>query len=379
MGIRLVFACGGTAGHVNPAIAVADEIKRMLPDSKILFIGAGRSIENRLVPAAGYDIANIRARGLYRSLSPGALVKNAAALRDIAAASAQAGRLLRDFKPDAVLGTGGYVCYPVLKRAGKLRIPTLIHESNALPGLATRLLKRGADHILTAFPDDGSVYREPEKVTVVGTPVRGGFGRSPRSREAGASGRKPLLVSFWGSLGAAKMNGVMAEFIAINARSRAFRHIHATGGGAAGHEEMLGKLRELGVERLPDDVEVREYIDDMERVMMSADLVICRAGASTLAELAVAGAPALLVPSPYVTNNHQEENAKRVSAEGAADFIAERGCTARAMYDRARALLADAPALARMSQAMRARAAPDAAEKIAAIIISACRRRPAPA
>ncbi|MDR1298644.1 MAG: UDP-N-acetylglucosamine--N-acetylmuramyl-(pentapeptide) pyrophosphoryl-undecaprenol N-acetylglucosamine transferase [Oscillospiraceae bacterium] len=376
MGIRLVFACGGTAGHVNPALAVADEIKRMLPDSKILFIGAGRSIENRLVPAAGYDIVNVRARGLYRSLSPGAVLKNAAALCENAAASAQADRLLREFKPDAVLGTGGYVCYPVLKRAGKLRIPTLIHESNALPGLATRLLTSGADHILTAFPDDGRVYRAPEKVTVVGTPVRGGFSLPPRARTAGGNGRKPRLVSVWGSLGAARMNAIMAEFIAINAGTGAFRHIHSTGGGEAGLMEMLGKLRELGVERLPDEVEVREYIEDMERVMTSADLVICRAGASTLAELAVAGAPALLVPSPYVANNHQEANARRVSSEGAADFIAERDCTARAMYDTARALLADAPALARMSQAMRARAAPDAAKKIAAIIISACRQRP---
>ncbi|MDR2665325.1 MAG: UDP-N-acetylglucosamine--N-acetylmuramyl-(pentapeptide) pyrophosphoryl-undecaprenol N-acetylglucosamine transferase, partial [Oscillospiraceae bacterium] len=318
MGIRLVLACGGTAGHVNPALAVADEIKRMMPDSKFLFIGAGRSIENRLVPAAGYDIANIGARGLYRSLSPGAVVKNMASLCGNVAASVQAGRLLRAFKPDAVLGTGGYVCYPVLRRAGGMRIPTLIHESNAQPGLATRLLMSRVDRVLTAFPDAAGAYRAPEKVAFVGTPVRGGFGELPRARTADGSGQLPLLVSFWGSLGAAKMNAVMAEFIAINSKSRAFRHIHATGGGEAGLAGMFDMLREHGVERLPDEVEVREYIDDMERVMSLADLVICRAGASTLAELAVSGVPALLVPSPYVANNHQEANARSVSGDGAA-------------------------------------------------------------
>lgn len=376
MGIRLALVCGGTAGHINPALAVAGEIRRMLPDSALLFIGAGRSMENRLVPAEGYDIVNIKVSGLHRSFSPRSMVKNAAALRDMVTASVEAERLLRQFKPDAVLGTGGYVCYPVLRRAHKLRIPTLIHESNALPGLATRLLSGDADRILTAFSDDGGVYKNPEKVTVVGTPVRVGFGAGTPARTrrgAGESGEGRLLVSFWGSLGAERMNEIMAEFIEINARTRAFRHIHAAGGGERGRLELLESLRGMGVERLPDGIEVREYIDDMASVMARADLTLCRAGASTLAELAVSGAPALLVPSPYVPNNHQEANARRLSGTGAARFIAERGCTGRALYDAAAALLSDGDALESMSRAMYALAKPDAARRIAETIVSMCR------
>jgi UDP-N-acetylglucosamine--N-acetylmuramyl-(pentapeptide) pyrophosphoryl-undecaprenol N-acetylglucosamine transferase len=354
---------------------VAEEIKAMTPDSKFLFVGAGRSIENRLIPAEGYELVNLRVSGLRRSFSPLDAARNLAAVRELAAALVEAERLLRDFKPDAVLGTGGYVCYPVLKRARRLGIPTLIHEPNALPGLATRMLSGNVDRVLTAFPGDGRRRGRTENVTVVGTPVRGGFGAPPAARERGAPdarGGKPLLVSFWGSLGAERMNAVMAEFIGVNTRERAFRHIHATGGGEAGRDKLLGRLRELGVERLPDGVEVRAYIDDMASQMASADLVLCRAGASTLAELALSAAPALLVPSPYVPNNHQEANARSVSASGAAEVITERECTADALYGKVVSLLNDPDALRRMSAAQRARAAPDAARKIAEIIISLC-------
>ncbi|MDR2356827.1 MAG: UDP-N-acetylglucosamine--N-acetylmuramyl-(pentapeptide) pyrophosphoryl-undecaprenol N-acetylglucosamine transferase [Oscillospiraceae bacterium] len=377
MGARIIFVCGGSAGHVNPALAVADEIKEMMPDSKLLFIGAGRSIESRLVPAGGYELVNLKVSGLLRSFSPRSVARNAAALRDMAAAFAEAERLLRDFRPDAVFGTGGYVCYPVLKKACKLGIPTLIHEPNALPGLATRLLSGKVDRILTAFPADGWARGAPGRTVVVGTPVRGGFATLPAARErelSGARGEKRLLVSFWGSLGAEKMNSIMAEFIAINARERAFRHIHATGGGEPERGRLLERLRGMGVGRLPDGIEVRAYIDDMASLMALADLVMCRAGASTLAELALSAAPALLVPSPYVPNNHQEANARGVSAAGAADVVTERECEADALYRRVVSLLGNADALRVMSAAQRARAAPDAARRIAEIVVSM--RRP---
>jgi UDP-N-acetylglucosamine--N-acetylmuramyl-(pentapeptide) pyrophosphoryl-undecaprenol N-acetylglucosamine transferase len=375
MGVRLVFACGGSAGHVNPALAVAGEIKEMMPDSRFLFVGAGRSIENRLVPAEGYELVNLRVSGLRRSFSPRSVAVNAAALRDLASAFTESDRLLRDFKPDAVLGTGGYVCYPVLKRARKLGIPTLIHEPNALPGLATRLLSGKADRVLTAFPADSWIRGAPGRVAVVGTPVRGGFSTLTEARErelSGARDGKPLLVSFWGSLGAERMNAIMVEFIKINSRERAFRHIHATGGGESGRDRFLESLRGLGVERLPVDIEVRAYIDDMASIMASADLVLCRAGASTLAELALSGAPALLAPSPYVPNNHQEANARSVSASGAAEVVTERECTAETLYGKVASLIGDTEALRRMSAAQRARAAPGAARRIAEIVITTC-------
>jgi UDP-N-acetylglucosamine--N-acetylmuramyl-(pentapeptide) pyrophosphoryl-undecaprenol N-acetylglucosamine transferase len=375
MGVRLVFACGGSAGHVNPALAVAGEIKEMMPDSRLLFIGAGRSIENRLVPAEGYELVNLKVSGLRRSVSPRSVAGNVAALRELASALAEAERLLLDFKPDAVLGTGGYVCYPVLKKARKLGIPTLIHEPNALPGLVTRMLSGKADRVLTAFTADSWIRGAPGRAVVVGTPVRGGFATLAAARErglSGARGGKPLLVSFWGSLGAEKMNAIMAEFIKMNSQERAFRHIHATGGGEPGRDRLLESLRGMGVGQLPGDIEVRAYIDDMASIMAAADLVLCRAGASTLAELALSAAPALLVPSPYVPNNHQEANARSVSAAGAAEVITERECTADALYGKVVSLLNDTDALQRMSAAQRARAAPGAARRIAEIVVTMC-------
>jgi UDP-N-acetylglucosamine--N-acetylmuramyl-(pentapeptide) pyrophosphoryl-undecaprenol N-acetylglucosamine transferase len=231
------------------------------------------------------------------------------------------------------------------------------------------------DRILTAYPGLEQNYGCPGKVTAVGTPVRGGFGLISRrgARQALGIGDEPLVVSFWGSLGAARMNEITAEFIKLNSLRRKFRHIHGAGSGPGGYGVMIEKLRGMGLPKLPDGIEVRPYIDDMATVMTAADLIICRAGASTLAELSASGAPAVLVPSPYVPGNHQAENARALSVRGAAEIVSERGCTAELLFGKTVALLEDADTLGRLSNSIRSLASRDAAEKIAGIIISMCK------
>lgn len=371
--MKFLLTCAGTAGHINPALALADELKRTIPGTKILFVGSGRRLENRLIPQAGYEIKNIKISGFERGIAPDKFLRNLRALQNLASASAQASEIIRAFKPDAVIGTGGYVCYPVLKRAAVLKIPTLLHESNAVPGLTTRMLARTVDKVLVAFPGVENQYADPKKVVFTGTPVRSGF--SLHSKQAsrlslGIDGR-PLVVSFWGSLGAEKMNEMITDFIALNIESRMFNHIHATGGSEAVTESLKKRLHDktFGM-RVPEWVDIRAYIDNMPAVMSAADLVLCRGGASTMAELTYTGKPAIIVPSPNVANNHQEKNARQLQKLGGAVVINERDCTGEVLYQTVKSLLANRIKLKTMSEAMRRAGVPDSAKRIVELIIS---------
>ena len=375
--MKFLLACAGTAGHINPALAVAGRLRELMPDAAFLFAGSGRELENRLIPAAGFPIENIKITGLARGLSAAALRQNLRLVRVLHQAGRQSREMLLRFRPDAVIGTGGYVCYPVLKQAAAMGIPTLLHESNAVPGLTTRLLSGMVDAMLVAFPNVAKYYRHPEKVQVTGTPVRAGFAhiRREEAREKLGLGDRKLAVSFWGSLGATRMNEIMADFIARDCRERKFSHIHATGGGEEGRQRMLAMLQSRGVTSTPPEIDIRAYIDDMDTVMTAADLVLCRAGASTIAELTAMGKPSLLVPSPNVTGNHQEKNARALERKGAAAVLTEEECTGPALYEKVCALLADPAALETMGRAAAGMGAPDSADRIVEIILSLLTQR----
>jgi len=373
--MNIIFVCGGTAGHINPALAIAAEFRRIIPKAKILFIGAGKDLEKRLIPQAGFHLVNIKMSGLRRGFTPRDILYNFKTMKNLAAAGFKAKKLLRRFAPDAVIGTGGYICYPVLKRASRMGIPTVVHESNAVPGLTTKLLSASVDRVLVSFPGLEGLYRHPGNVSFTGTPVRGGFKPGfDAGRKPFANG-KPLVVSFWGSLGAEFMNEIIAEFIKLNIDAALFAHIHAAG-KTGGVYTIKARLKQLGApDELPPDVEIREYIDDMQAVMAAADIVICRAGGSTIAELTAMGKPAVLIPSPYVTNNQQVENARQVQKAGGAVTIQENDCDGRIIFDTVSAILQDAEKLGRMSEAQKALGAPDAAERITGIITDLCSRR----
>ena len=373
--MKFLFACGGTAGHINPALAIAAELLRSDRESDFLFVGAGRELENRLIPSAGYKLVNIRMSGLKRGVSPADLVYNLKTVRNLTAANKQAAKIIRGFEPDAVIGTGGYICYPVLRAASKMRIPGFIHESNAVPGLTTKLLNPYVDKVFVSFPGLEGSYRRPDKVIFTGTPVREGFGAPVPESEGPEVVRKPLVLSFWGSLGAEHMNEVMEEFIKLNVERGLFDHIHVTGKGSdTGLTKILAEGSGVSGQ-LPPGIDIREYIDDMPSVMPVADIVMCRAGGSTIAELSAAGKPAVLIPSPYVTNNQQEENAKHVRMAGGAVVIHEKDCTGGMLFDVVSSILQDREKLESMSSAQKALRAPGAASNIAGIVTQACRRR----
>lgn len=369
--MKFVFTCGGTAGHINPALAVAGRLRELLPDSEMLFIGAEGKMEMELVPREGYKIEPLKITNISRGHSLEAIIHNLDTLKNVAVSTREAKRIMREFKPDVVIGTGGYVCYPVLMAASELKIPTAVHESNAVPGLTTKLLAEHVDKVMVGFEESRGAYHHPEKVEVTGTPVRGEFAAYSKAlakRELGLDPDEPLVVSVWGSLGAAHMNKIMGELITMMDDSRPFRLIHSV--GTRYFEDFMSALRQCAPDFARFGADVRKYIYDMPRVMAAADLILCRAGASTLSELAYMGKPVIIIPSPNVTNNHQEKNARVLEKAGGAKVFLEGEFDAPALMDTVRGLLGDSTQLEAMSQAMLSLAVPGATDRICDIILS---------
>ncbi len=369
--MKIVLTCGGTAGHINPALAVAGRLKELMPDSRFLFLGAEGKMEMDLVPRAGYEIRPLKITNVSRGRSLSAVAHNLATVKNVLASELEAKRVLKEFRPDAVIGTGGYVCFPVLAAAAKLGIPTLVHESNALPGLTTRMLAQRVDAILVGFEESRKHYPEPEKVTVTGTPVRGEFARCTREiarRELGLDPAEPLVVSVWGSLGSGHMNQILLNMLPKLQGQRRFRMIHSV--GSRDHEEFLKALEERKLDPADCNVDAREYIFDMPRVMAAADLILCRAGASTLAELTYMGKPVVIVPSPNVTDNHQEKNARVLEQAGGAKVFLEGQFDADSLLEEIKRLLGSPEELKGMSRAMASLSVPDATDRIVSKILS---------
>lgn len=373
--MKVIFTCGGTAGHVNPALALASLIRERQPDSEILFVGARRGIERRLIEEAGWPFRAVEVSSFHRSLKPKEIRHNLISIKNFLCCGAEARALLNEFPADLVVGTGGYASYPIVREAAKRSIPTAIHESNAIPGLTTRLLERHAKLIMVGFEECRVNYKDPSKVLVTGTPVRGDFfalKRSEAKARLGMDDGRPLIVSFWGSLGAASMNRHMAEFLALETKERKFHHVH--GAGVVGCRMMGKYLAENGVDlSTAPELEVREYISDMGTLMRAADLVIARAGASTISELTALGVPAIIVPSPNVANNHQEHNARVLADAGGAVMIAEDECDALRLYETACSILNDEQRRSAMSAAMSSLGTIDAAERIYRAVMSLCK------
>ena len=373
--MKFVLTCGGTAGHINPALAVAGRLQELMPESRFLFLGAEGKMEMDLVPRAGYEIRPLKITNISREHSVSGLMHNLDTVKNVVASEHEAKRILREFHPDAVIGTGGYVCYPVLSAASRLGIPSLVHESNALPGLTTRMLAKKVDAILVGFEESRKHYPEPEKVTVTGTPVRGEFARYTKDSakaELGLDPAEPLVVSVWGSLGSGHMNQILTELLPKLRGQKRFRMIHSV--GSRDHAAFCETLEREKLDPAESNVEAREYIFDMPRVMAAADLILCRAGASTLAELTYMGKPVVIVPSPNVTDNHQEKNARVLERAGGAKVFLEGQFDADSLLAEIDRLLRCPEELDSMSRAMAALSVPDATDKIVDKILSLVRK-----
>ena len=365
--MNIVFTCGGTGGHIYPAIAVARLVQERQPDAQILFIGADDGMENKIVPREGFRLETVKISNFQRKPTPAAIAHNFKTLCDMSRTFTKTKRILRDFRPDVIVGTGGYASFPALRVGAKLGIPTCVHESNAVPGLTTRMAARTAKRIMVSFESSRAYYPDPESVLLTGTPVRGEFlytRRADARRALGLADEEKLIVTCWGSLGAREMNKKIAHFMQCECRDGTpYRHIHAT--GSFGWRWMPEYVKEQGVDLAAHPrIDMREYIYDMPQLLAAADLIICRAGAATIAEICASGTPCIMVPSPNVTGNHQEKNARALEAAGAAMVIREADCDGESLYAAARALLSDEDGMRRMRAAARSLAVVDAAERI---------------
>ena len=362
--MKLLFTCGGTAGHINPAIALARLFQSRHQDCQVLFAGADNGMERTLVPHEGYELRTVHVNTIHRAWKWKDIKHNVVTVLTLPQARRQARAILDEFRPDLVVGTGGYASYPVVKEAARRGIPTAVHESNAVPGLTTKLLSKVTDRVMVGFEDSRKHYPHPERVVVTGTPVRRDFFDHTRreARQAlGLTDDRPLVLSYWGSLGADVMNRYMADFLSAEAAEGfPFHHIHGAG---RNYQSLTAALEERGVD-LTGGAEVRAYIYDMPLVMAAADLVVCRAGASTISELTAIAKPCVLVPSPNVTNNHQEKNARVLEHHGAAVVVLEGETDGAALYRQVKDLLADPEKRSAMAKALEELSVTDAAEEI---------------
>ncbi len=365
--MHILFAGGGTAGHVNPALAIAGTIKEKHPNAKISYIGTEKGIESRLVRNQGYDFYTIEVSGFQRSLSFDAIKSNISAVKKAFTSSHKAKELLLKLKPDIVVGTGGYVSGPVLREAAKLGIKTAIHEQNAFPGVTTKMLANSVDKVMLAMPAAMNHMKLKKQPEITGNPVRSNLISADKleAKKQLKMDDRPVLLSFGGSLGAKYLNLAVCDLIKWHNGSGKFYHIHAT--GKAGHSEVFENLKDIN---LSSEIDVREYIDDMQLCMAAADLVICRAGAITLSELQICGKPAVLIPSPYVAENHQFHNAMVLKMAGAAEIIEEKDLNGEKLIEVVSGLIENKAKLEEMSVKAKKTAIDDANSRIYKIIMN---------
>ena len=343
--MKIIFAAGGTGGHINPALAAAGEIREKYPDAQILFIGTKDKMEARLVPAAGFDFRTIEISGFYRQLTLENIKRNIKTLSHLLSSSKEAKKIIKEFKPDVVVGFGGYVSGPVLREAQKLSIPTAIHEQNAYPGITNKALAKNADAVMLATPKAAQYLECKNEPIVTGLPVRGELLRAERAlsrEELGVKENQTLVLSMGGSLGAEAINKAMVSLIAANYKNKELYFLHATG----------------------------QFINDMARCMSAADIVICRAGASSLSEIEALGKASILIPSPNVAENHQYHNAMALVEKDAALLIEEKDLTKESLQAAFDSLSKNKEKLLETAKNAKSLSIGNAKEKIAQIIVS---------
>ena len=318
--MKVIMTGGGTGGHIYPAIAIADKIKRKHPEAEILFVGTERGMEKELVPASGYPIRFITVSGFNRKK----LWKNFKTVADLLKGNRQVKKIIDEFKPDLVIGTGGYVCGPVVRAAHKKGIKTYIHEQNAFPGVTNKLLEKFVDKVFVSFPESKEYFKQPDKLIVTGNPIRKSFllCSSNSSREKmNIKNREFVVLCFGGSLGAGRINSTMIHIAeALNGMPDTRLYFIT---GKHYYQEVCDVLKEKKI-AVNGNINILEYANNMHEYLSAADLVISRSGALTVSEITACGKPSILIPSPNVTGNHQYFNAKVVADKGGAIIIEEK-------------------------------------------------------
>jgi UDP-N-acetylglucosamine--N-acetylmuramyl-(pentapeptide) pyrophosphoryl-undecaprenol N-acetylglucosamine transferase len=355
--LKVLIAGGGTGGHINPGIAIAKYIKQKQPDSEIVFIGTKKGLETKLVPREGFLLKIITVRGFKRKLSLDTFV----AVKEMFQGYLEARRIIKEFKPDFVIGTGGYVCGPVVFCASRMKIPTLIHEQNAFPGATNKILAGYVDAIAISFKDSRSYFKSAKRIVHSGNPVRSELLKPDKmsARKAlGLGSDKQLVVIYGGSRGAERINSTVVQMVSDHLENNNFNMIFAT--GDAQYEKITGLL----AGKKAGWLNVVPYIYDAGNTFAAADLMICRAGAIAISEMQVMGIPSILIPSPNVTSNHQEYNARALENDGGAVVILEKDLSAELLYQQTTNLLKDKEQLNKMAKNAGKNGITNAVEKI---------------
>ena len=361
--MRVILAGGGTGGHINPAISIADYAKAHNDNFEALFIGTQRGLEHKLVPKAGYNIKYIDIAGFNRKN----LLKNVSVMKKLIKARKDCRRIIREFKPDCVVCTGGYVSGPVIMAAAKEGIPSLIHEQNVYPGLTVKGSEKYVKYLAVSFDETVKLMKEKDKCVVTGNPIRTEIINANKESAREKLGiNKPFVLAFGGSLGAQRINDTVVSIIPKLKENGGIKLLFGT--GERNYENVKNAAYANGLTDEDKDIEIIPYIDNMAEVMAAADIVIARSGAITVSELAAMGKPSILIPSPNVVRNHQEQNAREFEKAGAAAVITEDELTSERLYNEIIRMLGDDNCLKNMSNNLNAIAKTDALEKIYELI-----------
>ncbi len=341
--MKILLTGGGTAGHINPALAIADHIKAKEPNARFLFIGTRHGLESTLVPRAGYDIKYVNVEGLSKKIN----LSNLKSFYHLITAKAKCKKIIKDFCPDIVIGTGGYVCAPSVMAANSMHIPTIIHEQNVFPGKAIKLLSKKSTVTAISFEDSRKYLTDAKSLLFTGNPIRPEIlsTTSSEARVAMGVGEKRLVLIFGGSLGADTINRVSLEYIKTLSEKDNIKVLFAT--GEKNYKSVFEKAKEIGVSQSPY-AQIVPYIHNMDEAMNAADIAVCRSGAITVSELSALSKPAIFVPSPNVTNNHQEYNARAISDRGGAITILERDFNLTTLSEALNSVLSNDKAMQKM-------------------------------
>ncbi|HHV45476.1 MAG TPA: undecaprenyldiphospho-muramoylpentapeptide beta-N-acetylglucosaminyltransferase [Tissierellia bacterium] len=367
--MKYLITGGGTGGHIYPALAIAWEIKRRYKDAEILYVGTERGLESELVPKEGFEFRTIRVQGLPRKFNAKALK----AIKEMMLGIMDARRIISEFKPDVVIGTGGYVSGPVVYAASKRNIPSFIHEQNAFPGITNRILSRYAEKVMITFEESKKYFKYQDKVVLTGNPIRRSILEVDKRKayfDLRINPNNPLVLSFGGSGGQKTLNDTMLYVIEKNL-DKNLQIIHVT--GSRFYEDFMSKLKSMGI--MPkENIKVVPYMYEMPKALSIADLVVTSAGAITLAEISALGIPSILIPKSYTAENHQEFNARAFEKNGASYLILEKDLTGEKLNKAINDIIYDRNKLKQMSNNSRKLGKIDAAERIVDIIHNAIKR-----
>lgn len=363
--MKVLISGGGTGGHIYPAIAIAKKIKKRYKNADILYVGTEKGMESELVPKEGLNFKPIRVKGFNRKLS----IDTLRSVKELILGLNDARKIIRDYSPDLVIGTGGYVCGPVVLIAALKKIPTMIHEQNAFPGVTNRILSRFVNRIAASFEESIKYFKDPKKVIITGNPIREdilNIDKNKAYKVLKLSMDKPFIYSVGGSGGQKKLNDAMLEVIVENNDNKSIQILHVT--GKRFYKDFLDQLKQRGIHTLNNNIRVVPYMYDAPSALAAADLVISSSGAITIAEVTAVGVPTILIPKAYTAENHQEYNARALEKKGASIVVLEKDLCGKKLNSIINQLVSDRNRLLKMAAKSKELGIKDSIDRIIKII-----------